>query len=250
MSIEIKNLSFSYSKRKILNSISETFPSGKLSVIAGPNGSGKSTLVKNIMTLVKSPRNSVFINSKDILSFSDINRAKLIGYVSQSLSLDFDFSVYEIVEMGRYPYKKDWDLESDRKAIEKALELTNTENLKHRSITTLSGGELQRVLLARAICGNPKYLVLDEPVSNLDIKHNIEMMELIKKLTLELGITTVMILHDLKTISCYADKVVFLKDGKIFASGKAKDVLTPDIIRQVYDINHSPIFDAMFSLGE
>lgn len=243
MSITIKDLSFSYGSEFIINSINAEFHTGEVTVIAGPNGSGKSTLVKAIMTLIDIKKGHIFLNKKDILSLSHIDRAKKIGYVAQDMPRDFDFTVYEIVEMGRYPYKKEWDIKKDSYYINRALKLTDSIGFKDRSIKTLSGGELQRVLLARALAGNPKYLILDEPASNLDIKHNIDMMKLIKSLTTELKITTIMVLHDLNSILHYGDKVILLRDGRILKSGSVKNVFTPETIESTYSIKSSVVRD-------
>lgn len=243
MSIKVNNLSFSYGNKLILNSLSQEFLPGELSIIAGPNGAGKSTLVKAIMNLIPVKKDTVFLNKKDIHSYSTIDRAKHIGYVAQFMNSDFDFSVYEIVEMGRYPYKKSWNRVKDLKYINRAMELTDTKDLAARTISTLSGGELQRVLLARALAVNPDHLVLDEPSSNLDIKHNIDIMKLIKKLTIELNITTIMVLHDLNTMLHYGDKLVMLKKGEIIISGDMSDALNPENISYAYGINSTIICD-------
>ncbi len=241
MSLYVKNLSFSYGKRETLKSITADFLPGEITVIAGSNGSGKSTLVKAMITLNNIEKKSVFLKERDILSYSIVDRAKQIGYVAQYMPQDFDFSVYEIVEMGRYPYKKDWDNKKDKVAILDALELTETKELMDRSINTLSGGEMQRVLLARALAGRPKILILDEPSSNLDIKHNIEIMNLIRDLTKRLNITTIMVLHDLNTILHYSDKILLLKSGESLKSGKTKEILTVKNIKETYGIESSII---------
>ncbi len=248
MSIKVENLSFSYGKKKILTDISTSFVSGEISVIAGPNGSGKTTLVKSIMTLLEIDKKSVFLNNSDILSYTSIERAKNIGYVAQYSPQDFDFTVYEVVEMGRYPYKKEWNSAKDIEAISRALKLTETTQLKHRSINTLSGGELQRVLLARALAGNPKCLILDEPSSNLDISHNNEMMKLLKVLTKEFNIVTIMVLHDLNSILHYADKIIMLKEGELVIEGDVENVLQPDNIKDIYGVNSQILSDKNGSL--
>lgn len=243
MSLIIKDLSFSYDRKIILKSLNEKFLPGEISIIAGPNGSGKTTFLKAIMNLVKVKKNKIFLKGRDIHSYSTSERARHMGYVAQNMSRDFDFTVYEIVEMGRYPYKKDWNTLDDIKYINRAMELTDIEELSDRSVNTLSGGELQRVLLARALAGNPDHLILDEPSSNLDIKHNIEIMRLISKLTKELNITTIMVLHDLNSILHYGDKVVLLKDGEILHRGSPQSILVPEIIKSVYGIKSTIITD-------
>ncbi len=246
MSLRVKNLSFSYGKKLILNDITYDFNPGEITVIAGPNGAGKSTLVKSIMSLLKTDKNSVFLNNRDIHLYPILERSRILGYISQNAVYDFDFSVYEIVEMGRYPYKKDWDHIRDKKAIDKALKITDTYIFKDRSINSLSGGELQRVLLARALAGEPEYLILDEPASNLDISHNIEMMMLLKKLTHKFGLTTIIVLHDLNTMLHYGDSIMMLKDGSLIMKGIIDEILIPKNIKNIYGINTQIIEDSTY----
>ncbi|OQY40733.1 MAG: hypothetical protein B6229_00975 [Spirochaetaceae bacterium 4572_7] len=243
MSFIIDDLSFSYGHKLILNSINAEFTPGEVSIIAGPNGSGKTTMIRVIMGLLNQKKKSVFIDGKDIQSIPILERAKKIGYVAQHTDHDFDFTVLEVVNMGRYPYKKDWNPKRDLQASYKAMELTDTITFKNRSITTLSGGELQRVLLARALAVEPKYLVLDEPSSNLDISHNNEMMRLIKNITRNLNITTVMVLHDLNSILHFADKVLMLKNGELLLSGSVHNILTPKNIMDIYGVKSQIITD-------
>lgn len=236
MSLSIKNLSFSYEDKIILKNINLSCKSGEITVIAGNNGSGKTTLIKNIIAEVRVKKSSIFINDIDIINFSINEKSRLMSYVPQNSSKEFDFTVYEVVEMGRYPYKKEWNSENDKKYIVDSLKITNTYELKDRSISTLSGGELQRVILARALAGTPKYLILDEPSSNLDISHNIEIMNLIKKITKKFNITTVIVLHDLNTILHFADSVALIKNGEIYAQGQPSEVLTHNNINFVFNV--------------
>lgn len=243
MSLKVDNLSFSYGNKLILNKITSNFNPGEITVIAGPNGSGKTTLVKSIMDLLKVEKNSIFLDNKDVHSYHILEKSRLLGYVSQNAVYDFDFSVFEIVEMGRYAYKKQWDTTRDKLAIDNALKITDTYIYKDRSINSLSGGELQRVLLARALAGEPKNLILDEPSSNLDIAHNIEIMELLRKLTKEYNLTTIIVLHDLNTMLTFGDKIVLLNNGDIKFQGDIKNVLIPENIKKIYGINTQLIQD-------
>ncbi len=243
MSLIIDNLNFSYGDKKVLDSISYNFNIGEMTIIAGPNGSGKTTLVKALMSHIKTDKNRILLNDRDIHSYSLTKRSQLIGYVAQYSSHDFDFSVYEIVEMGRFPFKKEWNNIKDQEAIITALKNTDTYKFRDRSITTLSGGELQRVMLARALAGEPKFLVLDEPSSNLDILHNIEMMKLLNKLTKTIGLTTILIIHDVNSMLHYGDNIIMLKNGKLELSGKIKDILIPPNLKHIYGIESKILTD-------
>lgn len=244
MSLKVVGLNQILDDTLILKGIEVEFLRGEISIISGPNGSGKTTLLKSIMKLLPVKNKTVYLNKSDINRISIRDRAKLIGYVPQFSNNDFDFSVYEIVEMGRYPFKFQWDMNNNNQAVEKAMDLTNVSNFRDRKISSLSGGELQRVLLARALAVNPEYLILDEPSSNLDISHNIEIMKLIKSITKELNITTIMVLHDLNTIYKYGDKVVLLKKGEIKFEGYTSSVLTVENIKDVFDVKVEFINDS------
>lgn len=237
MSLLIKNLSFSYGSRQVLSEISTEFKSGEVSIIAGPNGSGKSTLVKIIMNQLHCPKNTIFLNNNDIHNIKSLERAKMVGYVPQQSLYDFDYTVYEIVEMGRYAFKDQYNKELDQKMIDRALLLTDTTEFKSRKISQLSGGELQRVLLARALTVEPEFLILDEPGSNLDISHSVEMMELINNLTKTLKMTTVIIVHDLNAMLHYGDSVLFLKEKNRAIYGSTKSLLTPKTIKEIFNID-------------
>lgn len=243
MSLVVKNLSQVLGNKEIIRNISATFESGKISVISGPNGSGKTTLIKSIMNIHPIKHSNVFLDKRDSKSLSIKERAKLIGYVPQFSNNEFDFTVQEIVEMGRYPYRTAFSYESEKDIINRAMNLTKVSHLQNRSLRSLSGGELQKVLLARALCVEPKYLILDEPYSNLDISHNLEMMKLIKEITKELQITTVMVLHDLPSIYRYSDYTLLMKEGEIIYRGKTEETITKESIKEVFNVNISFVND-------
>lgn len=243
MSLTVNNLSYSYGTNKILNSITTTFNSGEVSIIAGPNGAGKTTLLKTIMSQLKPDSGTILLNSESIHQMKSIDRAKILGYVSQNSLYNFDYTVYEIVEMGRYAYKTLKDKSRDRECIDRALELTNTTTFINRKISSLSGGELQRVILARALTIEPQFLILDEPASNLDISHNIEIMDLIHSLTKSLNMTTVIVLHDLNSMLHYGDNILFLGEDRTYLSGSIEELLVPETIKKIYHIDTQIIKD-------
>lgn len=243
MNIEINNLTFKYGEKEVLHGISTNFSSGEITVIAGPNGSGKSTLVKAINSLIKIKPGTIFIDNRDILKIPIIEKSRLIGYIPQHSDYDFDYTVFEIVEMGRYSFKKEWDRRNDKKAIIEALKTTDTYRFINRPISTLSGGEVQRVLLARALAGEPKYLILDEPSSNLDISHNIEMMRLLKSLTKKLNITTIIVLHDINTMLHYGDQLRVLIEGKLEITGSIEESIVPQNIKKIFNVESEIVLD-------
>lgn len=243
MSLSIKNLSQVLGKKRILKNINCQFRSGEVSVISGPNGSGKTTLIKSIMNLYHIEHKTVLLNCVDSKTLSVKERAKKIGYVPQFSRTDFDYSVQEIVQMGRYPYSSPLDFKNDSGVIDNVMELTSITNLSNRKISTLSGGEFQRVLLARALSVEPDFLILDEPYSNLDISHNLEMMKLIKDITYKFNITTVMVLHDLPSIYKFSDYTILMKDGEVAYEGDTKKVIKKESIKDIFNIDISFLKD-------
>lgn len=226
-------------EKYILNNISGRFKEGGFYGILGPNGSGKTSLVRHILRFIDVKHGLICLDNKDIKDYSRKELACSISFVPQNVNIDVSFTVYDIVAMGRNPYMKRFqDLsQKDRDLINHAMEVTNCAYLKDKAFSYLSGGEAQRVLVARAIAQDTKYLILDEPISHLDIRYQVELMETLKKLNEEENKTIIAILHDLNLSSAYCKEIFLMKDGKIYVEGSVKDVLTEENLKAVYDIN-------------
>ena len=237
-SVTVKNLDFSYHDRKVLHEICASFKPGTVCGLLGPNGSGKTTMLKNIAAILKPEKNTVYINGRDITGMTPSETAKELALVPQNTHIDFDFTVEDIVMMGRTPHIRGFSGESDedRKIVRWALETARVSHLKDRSIKSISGGELQRVVIARALAQKTQVILLDEPVSQLDIYHQLSIMETITELCHEQKLTVVTVLHDLNLAAEYCDMVYLLKDGRIVCGGPPKEVLTYQVIEEVYDI--------------
>ncbi|WP_457548598.1 ABC transporter ATP-binding protein [Archaeoglobus sp.] len=236
MKIRIRGLEFSYNSIPALKKVTIDIHESEMVAIVGPNGSGKSTLLKCIDRILKPKKGVILINGKDIKDFNRIEIARTIGYVPQSVKQFFPATVFEVVLMGRRPYLG-W--RCSRKDIEKVfdvLKTLNIENISMRDFNELSGGQQQKVLIARALAQEPEILLLDEPTANLDIKHQLEVMEIIRRIVRKNGITAIVAIHDLNLASRYADRIVMMKDGKVFAAGTPEDVLTSANIESVYDV--------------
>jgi len=242
-SLAVKNLKFSYDQKSILSDINLKIESGSFTGIIGPNGSGKTTLAKLISKLLKADKNTVSINDVDINDIKISELAKFMAMVPQASSVNYDLTVYEVVLMGRTPHLKRFQRESDEdfKIVKEVMEETDTWTFKDRLIHQLSGGERQRVIIARTLAQEPKILILDEPVTYLDIHHQLQIMSLIKKLSTTRKMTIIMILHDLNYALTYCDHVVLLSDGKVFKHGHPDEVVTIEHIKSVYDIDVSII---------
>ncbi|ETI90329.1 MULTISPECIES: ABC transporter ATP-binding protein [Clostridium] len=226
-------------EKYILNNISGRFKEGGFYGILGPNGSGKTSLVRHILRFIDVKHGLICLDNKDIKDYSRKELACSISFVPQNVNIDVSFTVYDIVAMGRNPYMKRFqDLsQKDRDLINHAMEVTNCAYLKDKAFSYLSGGEAQRVLVARAIAQDTKYLILDEPISHLDIRYQVELMETLKKLNEEENKTIIAILHDLNLSSAYCKEIFLMKDGKVYVEGSVKDVLTEENLKAVYDIN-------------
>ncbi|HDN96176.1 MAG: hypothetical protein DRN29_03865 [Thermoplasmata archaeon] len=233
--IKVKNVSFSYGSIKALENVSFEIENEFVGII-GPNGSGKTTLLNCMAGFLKSD-GCILINGKDINKLDRKKVAREIGIVPQIPNISFPLTVFDIVLMGRNPHKKMLEFmnEKDIKIANDAMEAVGIEHLADRTITELSGGELQKVIIARALAQQPNILLLDEPTAHLDIHHQIEILSLIKSL-IGKGITAIAVLHDLNLASCFCDKIILLNKGKIFAIGNVKEVITPDNIYTVYGI--------------
>lgn len=237
--MEVRDLSFSYGKNKVLKGISFTIEGGKITTIMGANGCGKSTLF-NLMTKNLYPRKgNIFLHGRNIQNFGLKDFAKRVSIIHQYNSSADDITVERLVSFGRTPHMKMMQGRSDEdeKLIEWAMEVTNVEKYRDREVSRLSGGQRQRVWIAMALAQNTKILFLDEPTTYLDIRYQIEILELVKKLNEEYGITIIMVLHDINQAIHFSDRIIGLKDGQVAAQGSPAEVVTPECIRTLYGIS-------------
>lgn len=237
-SIEVKELDFAYGAQKVLEDIRASFSPGIVCGLLGPNGSGKTTLLKNMAALLNPGRNTVYVNGTDIKTLPVSSLAREIAVVPQNSYIEFDFTVSDIVMMGRTPYIRRFAQETgeDRDIAQWAMKTAKIEHLADRSIKSVSGGELQRVIIARALAQKTNIILLDEPVSQLDIRHQLSIMETVRDLAHEQGLTIVTVLHDLNLAAEFCDYIYLLKDGKLICGGEPREVLTYDRIEMVYEI--------------
>ena len=240
--LELKNISFNYpSSVPILQDISFLVSKGSWLSILGPNGSGKTTLLK-LMSRILLPKNGhLTLEERSYDSFSSKDLARHIAYVSQDFYLPFSLSVLEFVLLGRAPHLKGFSFESekDRTTAIQSLKDTDTLEFKDRLLHTLSGGERQRVALAKALTQEPKILLLDEPSSHLDLKYQIEIFSLLKKLRQNKNLTIVSVLHDLHLTKEFSEEILFLKNHTLFAQGRTQALLTEENIYRVFDVRIS-----------
>jgi iron complex transport system ATP-binding protein len=238
MKLELSEVYVDISTKRIVSDVSLEVTSGEIVGLIGPNGSGKSTLLRSVYRMLKPVAGLVQLGSEDVWQLSPKTAAQRTGVVVQEHPSDFEFTVAEVVVMGRTPHKKPFERDNDKDAgiCASALERVGMRAFSGRLFSTLSGGEKQRVLVARALAQEPKLLVLDEPTNHLDIHYQLELLELVKSL----GITTLLTLHDLNLAANYCQRLYLLSEGKIVVSGKCHDVLTPEQLSKIFMIEATP----------
>ncbi len=234
--MEVRNLSFSYDAKPLLKDISLTFPKGKFISILGPNGSGKSTLIKLLLGLLKPSQGEITLEGVKIGGLKLTERAHLMSYVPQFYQTDFDFTVKEVIQMGRYPYIQKFGefTEEDYTICEEAMRITETSALEDHKITKISGGESQRVSVARAIAQTTPWILLDEPVNHLDVSHQIGILKSLKEMTPDQ--TVIAVMHDLNLARDFSDHVVLLHEGKVICTGKPGECINPEVLSGIYDL--------------
>ena len=237
--IAVKQLSVTLGNKHILQDISVSIPMGKITTLIGPNGCGKSTLLRSMIGYISSPSKCVTIFDKPLSSYSQNKLARQMAFLPQVPNMPKDMTVEELVYCGRYPYQNWWKntAKEDREIVDNALSITKTDHLRHQLIPSLSGGERQRVWIAMALAQEPKLLVLDEPTTYLDINHQLEIMELLKRLNKEQGLTVLMVLHDLTQAVQYSDYMAVIKAGHLIAAGDTKDITSDTLFKEVFSVD-------------
>lgn len=236
MELTINNLSFGYtSKHKVLDNVSFSASSGKNIYILGPNGAGKSTLVANVLQFVKPQSGTVEVDGKNLRDIKNKDKAKLIGYVPQDVGFP-SMTAFDAVLLGRKPYIK-WDArKNDLEIVQNIFNELNIGDFSLRDVSKLSGGEKQKIAIARALAQETSILLFDEPTSNLDIKNQIEVLSFLQRLTKEKNLITISIVHDISLAFTFADEILLLKDGKVIKYGDVESI-TGDDIKQTFDID-------------
>ena len=237
--IDVKQLSVTLGDRQILHDINVSVPVGKITTLIGPNGCGKSTLLRSMIGYIHSPRECVTILGKPLQSYSQSELARQMAFLPQVPNMPKDMTVEEVVYCGRYPYQTWWKntAKEDREIVDYALGITKTDHLRYQLIPSLSGGERQRVWIAMALAQEPKLLVLDEPTTYLDINHQLEIMELLKRLNEEQGLTVLMVLHELTQAVQYSHYMAVIKNGHLVTSGETKSIISDHLFQQVFSVD-------------
>ena len=237
--LEVKELFSGYEDIDIIKDVNISINKGENLFIIGPNGCGKSTLLKSMANIIEY-RGKIKIDNEEISSLDRITLAKKVGLMSQTSQIHFPYSVYDTVALGRYAYSKgvlSGISKEDKKIILESIEKVGLSDLKNKMITELSGGQLQRVFLARVFAQDPDVILLDEPTNHLDLKHQIEILEYLKKWVKDKNKILVGVLHDLNLVHYFADNVMLLDKGEVVSYGKSSEVLNNDKIESIYKID-------------
>jgi iron complex transport system ATP-binding protein len=235
--INIENLSVHIGKKPILNNVSSTIKEGAITAIIGPNGAGKSTLLNAATRLIDADSGTVYLDRDNLTTMKSDDVAKKLSVLKQSNHTNLKITVRELVNFGRFPYSKGRLSKADHAIVDEALEYMALTDMQDRYIDELSGGQRQRAYISMTLAQDTDYIFLDEPLNNLDMKHSVQMMQLLRKLVREKQKTIVIVIHDINFASCYADYIIALKDGEVLLDGKKDEVITTEALKAVYDMD-------------
>ena len=234
--LKVKDVEFSYGSVQVLKDVSIELAESEMLGVVGPNGAGKSTLLRCIDRILTPRKGSILLDGQEIKTMNRIELAKKMGYIPQSTTSIFSATVFDIVLIGRRPHISWRSSDEDTEKVLEILQMLNIEEFAMRDINELSGGQQQKVFIACALTQEPDVLLLDEPTSNLDIRHQLEVMDIIKNIVREKGIAAIMAIHDLNLAARYADRIIMMNSGNIFAAGDPASVLTSENIKHVYGV--------------
>lgn len=234
--IQVANLIKKYSNKAVVENVSVDIKKGKITSFIGPNGAGKSTVLAMITRLMKKDNGEVLIEGKRLEDWDNKELSKKIAILKQSNNISLKLTIRELVSFGRYPHSEGRLTDEDNRYIDEAIEYMKLKDIESKYIDELSGGQRQRAYIAMVISQNTEYVFLDEPLNNLDMKHSVEMMKVLRALCDDLGKTVVLVMHDINYTSCYSDYIVALKDGKIAKYGKTEDIIQKEVLEEIYEM--------------
>lgn len=242
MKVTAKDIRLSYGTKEILKGVSIHGDTHEFIGLIGPNGSGKSTLLKCIYRILKPNAGQIFLDDQELYSMRVKNSARKMAVLAQHNYYNFEFTVHEVVMMGRAPHKKalERDNARDQEIVREALRTVGMESFAQRNFSTLSGGEQQRVILARALAQQTPCLVLDEPTNHLDVTHQLQLLKIVK----DLQVTVIAAIHDLNIAAMFCDRLYVLKDGQIVGKGTPEEVLTPELLWNIYHVHGEIVKDS------
>ncbi|WP_225744314.1 ABC transporter ATP-binding protein [Marinilactibacillus sp. Marseille-P9653] len=235
--IDLNQVSKIYKEKIIVDSVTIPIEKGKLTACIGPNGAGKTTLLEMVSRLIPKDTGEIYIDGAEIKSWKSGELAKKLSVLKQSNKLSMRLTIKELVSFGRFPYTKGRLNDHCHELIEQSLNQVGLLDIADQYIDTLSGGQLQRAMIAMVLAQDTDYILLDEPLNNLDMKYSVQLMDIIRKFVDEFGKTVITVIHDINFAAAYADNVIAMKEGKVFAAGPVKQIITPKNIKNIFDID-------------
>ncbi|TXL61746.1 ABC transporter ATP-binding protein [Cerasibacillus terrae] len=235
--VKVKHLSKSYNNKKVIDDVSLNIPKGKITSFIGPNGAGKSTLISMITRLIAQDNGEISIDGDNISKIKNKDLAKTISILKQSNSINLKLTIRELISFGRFPYSQGKLTKEDWEKVDEAIEYMELESIQDKYLDELSGGQRQRAHIAMVIAQDTEYIMLDEPLNNLDMRHSVQIMKILRQLVEELGKTVVIVIHDINFASCYSDNIVALKDGKVVKHGQPCDVIDSCVLKEIYEMD-------------
>ncbi|RTR36140.1 ABC transporter ATP-binding protein [Robertmurraya yapensis] len=235
--IEIKGLTKRFGKKPVVEDVSVKIESGTITSFIGPNGAGKSTLLSMVSRLLNADTGEVLLDQNNVQKWKSNEFARRVSILKQSNYINVRLTVRELIAFGRYPYSKGRLTAEDEKFVDQAIEYMNLNEMQDKFLDELSGGQKQRAFIAMVIAQDTDYILLDEPLNNLDMKHSVQIMKILRRLVDELGKTVVIVLHDINFASVYSDRIVALKDGKLVKNGPTHEIINSDALRDIYDMD-------------
>ncbi|MCM2458082.1 ABC transporter ATP-binding protein [Rhizobium sp. CG4] len=234
--IVTNGISKAYGNSLVVDDVSITIPVGGLTSIIGPNGAGKSTLLSIIARLMAMDKGTVTVDGMDVTKTQSDQLARRLSILRQDNHISSRLTVRDLVTFGRYPYSKGRPTVEDKVHVDQAMQYLNLEPLADRFLDELSGGQRQRAFVAMVLCQDTDYVLLDEPLNNLDMKHASAMMKILRKAADDLKKTVVLVLHDINFASWYSDNIIAMRDGKVWGTGTVNDIIDTDALREIYDM--------------
>ncbi|GIN21320.1 MAG TPA: iron ABC transporter ATP-binding protein [Bacillus bacterium] len=235
--IEVLGLSKLYGKNKVVEDVSVNIHSGQITSFIGPNGAGKSTLLSMVSRLLDADTGDVLLDQKNMKKMKSNDLSKRVSILKQSNYVNVKLTIRELVSFGRYPYSKGRLTKDDRLMVDQALEYMELTDIQDSYLDELSGGQRQRAFIAMVIAQDTDYILLDEPLNNLDMKHSVQIMKILRRLVDELGKTVVIVLHDINFASVYSDRIVAMKNGKVVKDGPTEDIIQSEALKEIYDMD-------------
>ncbi|MGL5150571.1 MAG: ABC transporter ATP-binding protein [Clostridium sp.] len=235
--IEVKELCKKYSNKTVVDKASFTIEKGKITSLIGPNGAGKSTVLSMMTPILKPDGGEVIIEGKELSKWDSKEFAKKVGILRQANSINIRLTIEELVGFGRFPYCDGRLKDEDKRYVDEAINYMELDDIRNKYLDELSGGQRQRAFIAMVIAQNTEYIFLDEPLNNLDIKHSVQMMKVLKRLAKEMNKTIVIVMHDINFASCYSDNIVVLKNGRVVKEANAYEVIDKNILEEIYEID-------------